>query len=136
MLRAKQRSGTTACLIPPCPTPCMCSVSNPTGIRPRPIPFLPAERRAPSRICALEFAISLVQLHQRVMRRSLETHQELPRQHFTILLIVGQIHRLGDAYPTIDVAVEDGRLAGLVPHMHVLEPIEIVPAHELHIGLE
>src|SRR5262245_33026171 len=100
--------------------------------------FCPSRSRAgrPEATLPLELPIRLVQLHQRMMRRGLETHQKLPRQHVAVLLIVGQRHRLWDAHPTIDVAVENGGFAGLVAHVHILEPIEVVPAHELDIGLE
>ena len=41
-----------------------------------------------------------------------------------------------DAHPAVDVAVEDRRLAFLVAHVDVLQPVEVVPAHELHVVLQ
>src|SRR4029078_5438140 len=69
-----------------------------------------------------------------MIRRRLEPHQQLARQHVSVLLIVRKLHRLRDAHPAIDIAVEDCGLTGLEAHMHVLEPVQIVPTHEFHIG--
>src|SRR5262245_16018156 len=135
--RARPPSGITACSIPPCPIWFMFSPSNPTGRRPRPRRFHTSERQHPPKNNRLsELPVSLVQLHQRMVGRSLEAHQKLARQHVAILLIVRQLHVFRDAHPAVDVAIEDRRLARLVSHMHVLEPVEVIPTHELDVVLE
>src|SRR5262245_7553926 len=84
----------------------------------------------------LKLPIRPVQLDHRMLRRHLESDQQLTRQHVAILLIVGKLDAGRDTHPAIDIAVEDRRLPLLITHMDVLEPVEILPAHELHIALE
>ena len=82
----------------------------------------------------LELPVRSVQLIQWMIRRRLEAHQQLARQHVPVLLIVRELHRFRNAHPAIDIAVEDRGLTRLEAHMHVLEPVQIVPTHEFHIA--
>src|SRR6056297_3247048 len=57
----------------------------------------------------LEFHIGLAQRNQRMPVGHLELDQKFPRDHVTILLVVGQVDRVGDADPAVVVAVEHRR---------------------------
>src|SRR3546814_13885921 len=55
---------------------------------------------------------------------------------YTTLFRSRQLHAFGNRHPAIDVAVEHRRPVLLVAHVDVLEPVEVVPAHRLHVLLE
>ena len=42
---------------------------------------------------------------------------------------------VGDTHPAVDVAIKNSGLALFVSHVDILEPVQVVPAHELHVFL-
>ena len=46
----------------------------------------------------------------------------------------GQINGIGDPHPAVDIAVKHRRLAVLIAHMDIFQPVQVVPAHEFHVA--
>src|SRR6056297_1448650 len=65
--------------------------------------------------------------------RHLELDEHLACDHVPVLLVVGQLYTVGHPHPAVVVAVKDSGRALFVPHMHIFQPVQIVPAHHLHV---
>src|SRR6266403_2128152 len=86
--------------------------------------------------CSLKLPVRRPQVDHRMASRHLELDQEFPGNHVAILLILRQGDILRHGHPAVDVPVEHRGPAFLISQVDVLEPVQVLPPHGIHVAAQ